>query len=66
MAHITSEEYLNKSNIEEYLDALAATLKTNGISAKDVMDNFIRLYGDEYLLRNDVRKIRLMGVQFNK
>ncbi len=38
MAHITSEEYLNKSNIEEYLDALAATLKTNGISAKDVME----------------------------
>ncbi len=48
------------------MEILAATLKTNGISAKDVMDNFIRLYGDEYLLRNDVRKIRLMGVQFNK
>ena len=31
MSHLTSEEYLSKSNIEEYLDALAQKIIETGI-----------------------------------
>ncbi len=45
-------------------EALAASLKANGIGAKEVHNNFIRLYGDEYYLLNDDRKLRFMELQF--
>lgn len=57
MGKLISEEFLYKENIDEYLDALAQK------NMDYVINNFIRLYGDEYLLRNDDRKIRFMEMQ---
>jgi hypothetical protein len=45
------------------MEVLSASLKRDGISKDNVIRNFIRLYGDEYLLRNDTRKIRLLEAQ---
>lgn len=47
------------------IDTLANSLKAKGISPKDVINNIIYLYGDEYLLRNDDRKVRFMEMQLN-
>ena len=44
-------------------EILAASLKNTGITKADVFANFVRLYGSEYLLRNDDRKIRFMERQ---
>ena len=48
------------------MEILAESLKKSGITKVDVTANFIRLYGDEYLLRNDDRKIRFMEMQLTK
>ena len=42
---------------------LKDTLVAHGVKVNDVLDNFVRLYGSEYLLRNDVRKIKLLEAQ---
>ncbi|MBQ8956502.1 MAG: hypothetical protein IJ075_06005 [Lachnospiraceae bacterium] len=46
------------------METLASSLKNIGIRKEDVIENFVRLYGNEYLLRNDDRKIRFMEMQF--
>ena len=46
------------------MDLLANNLMNRGIRKEDVIDNIIRLYGNEYLIRNDDRKIRFMESQF--
>ena len=46
------------------MEILAGCLKSNGIRKEDVIGNFVRLYGNEYLLRNDDRKTRFMERQF--
>ena len=46
------------------MEVLSGTLKERKIIKEDVVDNFIRLYGDEYLLRNDERKISFVEMQF--
>ena len=46
------------------MDVLSSSLKAIGVSTDDVIANFNRLYGDEYLLRNDDRKISLITLQF--
>ena len=45
------------------MEILSDDLKNKGISSKDVYANFNRLYGNEYLIRNDDRKIRFMEMQ---
>ena len=42
---------------------LAVSLKNIGITEDDVFANFVRLYGSEYLLRNDDRKMKFMKQQ---
>ena len=39
------------------------SLINKGITKEDVRKNFIRIYGDEYLLTNDTRKKRFVEVQ---
>lgn len=46
------------------METLSDSLKDKGISSEDIVDNIIYLYGDEYLLRNDDRKVRFMEIQF--
>ena len=46
------------------MDVLAEQLSSNGVTKEDVINNFNRLYGDEYFLRNDNRKIRILTMQF--
>lgn len=41
----------------------AERLRNSGIDKEAVIDNFNRLYGDEYLLRNNDRKIKFMEMQ---
>ena len=48
------------------MEALADTLRHDGISVEDIITNFIRLYGSEYHLRNDDRKIRFIEMQLKK
>ncbi len=45
------------------MEILSDTLKESGIKKADVVSNFVRLYGEEYLLRNDERKVRFMERQ---
>lgn len=45
------------------MEMLAAGLKSHNIGKEDVIKNFVRLYGDEYLLKNDSRKEKLMEMQ---
>lgn len=47
------------------MEILSESMKNSGITKEDVIANFTRLYGDEYLLRNDDRKIRFMEMQFS-
>lgn len=46
------------------MEVLSDTLKKNGVIKNDIIDNFIRLYGDVYYLKNDLRKMRFIEVQF--
>ncbi len=48
------------------MEVLAETLRNNSISRDDVIENFIRLYGSEYYLRNDDRKIKFVDMQLRK
>lgn len=43
---------------------LADTLRNNGVSMDDIIACFNRLYGSEYHLRNDDRKIGFIEMQF--
>lgn len=45
------------------MEVLADTLRYINISKEDIIANFIRLYGSEYHLRNDDRKLGLVEVQ---
>lgn len=45
------------------MEVLASDLRKNGITKETVIENFVRLYGNEYLLRNDDRKIIFMENQ---
>lgn len=45
------------------MEVLANSLRTANTSQVDIIQNFIRLYGDEYFLRNDERKLRLVRLQ---
>ena len=46
-------------------EVLSSSLKQKGITAVDVINNFIRLYGDEYLIRNDIHKLKLVETQLH-
>ena len=46
------------------MEVLSETLKSNGVTKKDIIENFIRLYGDAYFLQNDSRKMRFLEVHF--
>ena len=48
------------------LEVLSGKMKTEGVSKKDVIENFVRLYGDEYYLRNDSRKTIFLEMQFGE
>ncbi len=48
------------------MEILVNSLKKNGIRKEDVEGNIIRLYGNEYLLKNDDRKIHFMERQFKQ
>ena len=69
MAHLVSKEYFKKvvsfrpKDISD-MNIISGTLKSGGVSKNNVIENFTRLYGDEYLLRNDNRKIRFVEMQF--
>ncbi len=45
------------------MEVLAETLKAKGVTSDQMIKNFVRLYGDEFLLRKDSRKIRFMEAQ---
>ena len=44
-------------------EVLSSSLKQDGITPNKVISNFTRLYGDEYLLRNDIHKLNLVDAQ---
>lgn len=46
------------------MDVLADSLRAAGMKRKDVEENFLRLYGDMYFMKNDERKEQLLGMQF--
>ncbi|MBO4559571.1 MAG: hypothetical protein J5712_05765 [Lachnospiraceae bacterium] len=48
------------------MEVLAEGLKEKGISIVDIINNFIRLYGNEYYLRSDPRKLRFVEMQFGE
>lgn len=48
------------------IETLSESLKANQITYKDVVDNINHLYGDEYLLRNDSRKLRFLTMHFQQ
>ena len=41
-------------------------LNTDGVTRKDVEKNFSRLYGDAYLMKNELNKIRLFEMPFKQ
>ena len=45
------------------MEVLADSLRKKTTSLADISKNFIRLYGNEYYLRNDERKLRLVRLQ---
>ena len=45
------------------MEVLADSLRQNGVTEDDVVTNFDRLYGNEYHLRDDERKLRLVEMQ---
>ncbi len=46
------------------MEVLSESLKEKGLTKEDVIENFKRLYGDEYYLRDDARKLRFVEMQF--
>lgn len=48
------------------MQVLSEKLNSDGVTKKDVEENFIRLYGDAYLMKNEVNKMRLFSMQFAK
>ena len=38
----------------------------DGVTRRDVEKNFLRLYGDAYLMKNELNKIRLFEMQFKQ
>ena len=46
------------------LELLSESLRNSGITIVDIIENFKRLYGNEYYLRNDIRKLRFVKMQF--
>ncbi len=47
------------------MEVLADSLRRNSVNKDDVITNFNRLYGNEYHLRDDDRKIRFVEMQMN-
>lgn len=47
------------------MDVLSKTLQETGVTITDVVANINRLYGSEYYLRNDDRKIRFVEMQLH-
>lgn len=47
------------------MEILSESLKEKKITKEKVVNNFIRLYGDEYYLMNDDRKMRFVGMQLS-
>lgn len=45
------------------MEVLSESLRSSGITKEDVITNFVRLYGSEYYLRNDDRKLRFVEMQ---
>lgn len=45
------------------MTVLRNSLIEQGVKMKDVRENFVRLYGSEYLLQNDDRKIKFVEAQ---
>ena len=45
---------------------LAEKMQEEGISRKQIEENFIRLYGDAFLMKNDDRKVRFIEMQFRQ
>ena len=48
------------------MEVLAGKIKSEGVSRNEVEENFLRLYGDMYLMKNDDRKVRYFEAQFEK
>lgn len=48
------------------MEVLSESLRLNGFNTEDVEKNFIRLYGDLYLMKNDDRKGAFVAAQFSK
>ena len=47
------------------MEILSESLKEKKITKEKVVNNFIRLYGDEYYFMNDDRKMRFVGMQLS-
>ena len=45
------------------METISKKLKESGVKQDDVTKNFTRLYGSEYYLRNDERKVQFMKLQ---
>lgn len=48
------------------MNTIRESLVEKGITVQDVKNNFNRLYGSEYLLKNDIRKLRFVTAQLGK
>ena len=48
------------------MDVLADRLNSDGKRKEDIERNFVRLYGDAFLMRNDDRKMQILRMQFPK
>ncbi len=48
------------------MEVLADSLRGNGVLKEDIIANFNKLYGNEYLLRNDSRKLKFVEMQLKK
>lgn len=48
------------------MNTLRKSLIEKGITVQDVENNFKRLYGSEYMLKNDIRKSRFVTAQLGK
>lgn len=46
------------------MEVLSSALKKQHVGPDDIIDHFIRLYGDTYLMKNDDRKERFLRMQF--
>ncbi|MBP3242171.1 MAG: hypothetical protein J6M92_16770 [Oribacterium sp.] len=47
------------------MEVLSEAVKHGNNTFDTVIKNFVRLYGDEYLLRNDDRKVNFIKVQLS-